>query len=66
MKVANVLQMLKRTAEHLNATINHYISQDYLPKNLARKWKIANKLVYQKVKNQLGGRLRGLVSGGGS
>ncbi|WP_077319995.1 AMP-dependent synthetase/ligase [Virgibacillus proomii] len=51
---------------YLNATINHYISQDYLPKNLARKWKIANKLVYQKAKNQLGGRLRGLVSGGGT
>lgn len=51
---------------YLNATINQYISQDYLPKNLARKWKIANKLVYQKVKNKLGGRLRGLVSGGGT
>ncbi|MBM7714182.1 long-chain acyl-CoA synthetase [Bacillus thermophilus] len=51
---------------YLNATINQYISQDYLPKKLARKWKIANKLVYQKVKNQLGGRLRGLVSGGGT
>ncbi|NBJ69588.1 MULTISPECIES: long-chain fatty acid--CoA ligase [Clostridia] len=51
---------------YLNATINQYISQDYLPKRLARKWKIANKLVYQKVKKQLGGRLRGLVSGGGT
>ncbi|MBU5267175.1 AMP-dependent synthetase/ligase [Virgibacillus proomii] len=51
---------------YLNATINQYITQNYLPKNLARKWKIANKLVYQKVKNQLGGRLRGLVSGGGT
>src|SRR5699024_5576457 len=35
-------------------------------KNLYRKWKIADKLVYQTIKDRLGGRLRGAVSGGGT
>lgn len=37
-----------------------------LPPKLQRRWKRADRLVYQKVKQQLGGRLRGLVSGGGA
>lgn len=37
-----------------------------LPRRLRRQWKRADKLVYQKVKTKLGGRLRALVSGGGA
>src|SRR5699024_7151948 len=51
---------------YLNSQMDEYLSQTYLPKALYRKWKIANKLVFQKVKQKLGGRLRGLVSGGGT
>lgn len=51
---------------YLNTNIDHYFSQSYLPEKLYRKWKRADKLVFQKVKQQLGGRIRGLVSGGGT
>src|SRR5699024_6465431 len=51
---------------YLNSQMDEYLSQTYLPKALYRKWKIANKLVFQKVKQKLGGSLRGLVSGGGT
>src|SRR5690625_4574666 len=51
---------------YLNTQMEDYLSQSFLPKGLYRKWKIANKLVYQTVKEKLGGRLRGLVSGGGT
>lgn len=40
--------------------------QKELPAKLRRKWNLANRLVYKKIKQQLGGRLRGLVSGGGA
>ncbi|OYD09632.1 AMP-dependent synthetase/ligase [Paludifilum halophilum] len=35
-----------------------------LPSRLRRKWKYADRLVYQKVKARLGGNLRGMISGG--
>lgn len=51
---------------YLNSQMGDYLSQSFLPKSLYRKWKIADKLVYKTVKEKLGGRLRGLVSGGGT
>src|SRR5690625_3844486 len=51
---------------YLKARVDEFISQAYLPKALQRKWKIADRLVYQKIKNQLGGRARITVSGGGT
>lgn len=51
---------------YLQSNMGDYLSQSYLPKNLYRKWKIADKLVYQTIKEKLGGRLRGAVSGGGT
>lgn len=51
---------------YLNSSMGDYLSQSFLPKSLYRKWKIADRLVYQTIKDKLGGRLRGLVSGGGT
>ena len=51
---------------YLKTNFGDYLSQNYLPKGLHRKWKIADKLVYQTIKQKLGGRLRGVVSGGGT
>src|SRR5699024_4456762 len=51
---------------YLQSQLGDYLSQAYLPSSLYRKWKLANKLVYQTIKEKLGGRLRGLVSGGGT
>ncbi|MBH8601363.1 long-chain fatty acid--CoA ligase [Thermoactinomyces sp. CICC 23799] len=41
-----------------------YLMMHDLPPDLKWKWKIADKLVFQKIKSQLGGRLRGMISGG--
>ena len=41
-----------------------YLMMHDLPMDIRWKWKIADKLVYQKIKSQLGGRLRGMISGG--
>lgn len=57
---------LERYNYYLNTSFNSFLSQDYMPKSLHRKWKLANRLVFQTVKDQLGGRLRGMVSGGGT
>src|SRR5690625_5520217 len=35
---------------YLQSNVDDYLSQSYLPKNLYRKWKIADKLVYQTIK----------------
>lgn len=51
---------------YLNANVDQFLSQRYLPEKFYRKWKRADKLVFQKIKEQLGGRIRGLVSGGGT
>lgn len=51
---------------YLNARVDEFITQTYMPKNLQRKWNIANRLVFQKIKDQLGGRARVTVSGGGT
>lgn len=56
----------QRYEYYVNARVDQLISQNYLPKSLQRKWNLANRLVYSKIKEQLGGRLRGAVSGGGT
>lgn len=56
----------QRYEYYLNARVDEFISQTYMPKALQRKWNIANRLVFQKIKDQLGGRARVTVSGGGT
>lgn len=56
----------ERYERYLNATIQDLALGEAMPKSFMRKWRLADKLVYQKVKGKLGGRLRGLVSGGGT
>lgn len=51
---------------YLQTQFDDYLSQNFMPKGLYRKWKIADKLVFQTIKEKLGGRLRGVVSGGGT
>src|SRR5699024_10829469 len=51
---------------YLHANVDQFLSQNYLPKKFYQKWKRADMLVFQKIKEQLGGRIRGLVSGGGT
>lgn len=55
---------IERYESYLNRPIQDLILRDSMPKSLQRKWKIADRLVFQKVKSKLGGRLRGMVSGG--
>ncbi|MBT2218117.1 long-chain fatty acid--CoA ligase [Virgibacillus dakarensis] len=57
---------MERYECYLKAKVNDLILQESMPKKLQRKWKVADKLVYQKVKQELGGRVRGMVSGGGT
>lgn len=56
----------QRYEHYLNTPINELLLHDSMPKDLQRKWKWADRLVYQKIKQQLGGRMRGMVSGGGT
>jgi long-chain acyl-CoA synthetase len=55
---------VERYETYLHAPVQDLILKDSMPKKLQRKWKIADRLVFQKVKTQLGGRMRGMVSGG--
>lgn len=57
---------LERYERYLKTPVNELILGEAMPKKFLRKWKIADRLVYQKVKTQLGGRIRGMVSGGGT
>src|SRR5699024_2956728 len=57
---------LERYESYVNAPVDQLIKQQAMPKDLRRKWSIADRLVFQKVKTKLGGRLRGMVSGGGT
>lgn len=57
---------LERYEYYLDSKFDQFLTQDYMPKSLYRKWKIADRLVFRKIKEQLGGRLRGMVSGGGT
>ncbi|WP_053071971.1 AMP-dependent synthetase/ligase [Ornithinibacillus contaminans] len=56
----------ERYERYLSTSVQDLIFGEAMPKNFMRKWRLADRLVYQKVKKQLGGRLRGLVSGGGT
>ena len=57
---------IERYEYYLNSRIDDLILGSAMPKPLQRRWKIADRLVYQKVKKELGGRIRGMVSGGGT
>ena len=51
---------------YLEAGTDALISENYLPKGLSKKWKRADKLVYQTIKQELGGEIKTMVSGGGT
>ncbi len=51
---------------YLKASTSDMINQNYLPKDLEKKWRRADKLVYKQIRENLGGRLNGMVSGGGT
>jgi long-chain acyl-CoA synthetase len=57
---------LQRYDYYLEHTFDEIFRNGELPKEFRRQWKLANKIVYNKVKSQLGGRIRGLISGGGA
>jgi long-chain acyl-CoA synthetase len=57
---------IKRYDYYLNHTFDEMFRNGVIPKNIEKKWKLANALVFNKVKKQLGGRIRGLISGGGA
>lgn len=57
---------MERYDMYLEARMDQMIKQMLMPKKLSRKWKRADRLVFQTVKEKLGGRLRGMVSGGGT
>ncbi|RFU64187.1 long-chain fatty acid--CoA ligase [Bacillus sp. V59.32b] len=57
---------IKRYHYYLENTFDQIFRNSELPKDFRRQWKLANKLVYNKIKSQMGGRLRGLISGGGA
>jgi len=46
----------ERYEYYLNAGTEQLITQDYLPDSLYRKWKLADRLVYKTIRDQLGGR----------
>ncbi|WP_066306202.1 long-chain fatty acid--CoA ligase [Bacillus sp. FJAT-29814] len=57
---------LKKYEYYLSQSFDEMMKNGFLPKEITRSWKIANALVYSKVKKKLGGRIRGLISGGGA
>jgi long-chain acyl-CoA synthetase len=57
---------LKKYDYYLGQSFDEMMKNGFLPKEISRSWKIANALVYNKVKKKLGGRIRGLISGGGA
>ncbi|GAA0481953.1 AMP-dependent synthetase/ligase [Salinibacillus aidingensis] len=57
---------LERYERYLKTPVQDIIMQEAMPDDFMKKWKRADRLVYQKVKEKLGGRLRGMVSGGGT
>ncbi len=57
---------MERYEYYVNSPVHKLILQEAMPKDFMKKWKRADRLVFQKVKEKLGGRLRGMVSGGGT
>src|SRR5690625_2214219 len=56
----------ERYERYLDAQMDDVLRQRYLPTKIVRIGKIEDRIVFQTVKGQLGGRLRGMVSGGGT
>lgn len=56
----------ERYEQYLQAKMDQVVQQTYMTSGLARKWRLADRLVFSKVKEKLGGRMRGMVSGGGT
>lgn len=54
---------LKRYEHYLQSPLDKLILDGW-PARLRWEWKLADWLVYRKVKSRLGGRLRGMISGG--
>src|SRR5690606_42000631 len=50
---------MKRYEIYLNESIDKLLLGDPMPPGLRRQWKLAKALVYKKVKDGLGGRIRG-------
>lgn len=57
---------LKKYNHYLMLTYDDAMKNGFLPKEIKKSWKLANALVYSKVKKKLGGRVRALISGGGA
>lgn len=57
---------LKKYYYYANQSFDQLMKEGFLPKEIKLHWKLANALVYNKVKKKLGGRIRGLISGGGA
>ncbi|MDN4593188.1 AMP-dependent synthetase/ligase [Polycladomyces subterraneus] len=55
---------MERYEYYLRTPIDELLLGGGLPPKLKLRWKIADRLVYRKVKERLGGRIRGMVSGG--
>lgn len=56
----------ERYEYYLNAGTEQLLTQDYLPDSLYRKWKLADRLVYKTIREQLGGEIKAMISGGGT
>ncbi|NRD78074.1 long-chain fatty acid--CoA ligase [Bacillus sp. BRMEA1] len=56
----------KKYDYYVHKTVDEMLTNGYLPKEIRFTWKLANALVYKKVKQKLGGRIRGVISGGGA
>nr|WP_279401680.1 AMP-binding protein [Piscibacillus salipiscarius] len=56
----------ERYEKYIESSFDQLILGETMSKSFLRKWKLADRLVYQKIKKKLGGRLRGMVSGGGT
>ncbi|GGE15241.1 AMP-dependent synthetase [Marinithermofilum abyssi] len=54
---------LQRYEYYYRTPVDRLIMEEW-PSRLRRQWKWADRLVYRKVKARLGGRLRGMISGG--
>ncbi|QDI92052.1 long-chain fatty acid--CoA ligase [Salicibibacter halophilus] len=51
---------------YMNTPVQELLLNNQMPKKLQRNLALADRLVYQKIKERLGGRMRGMVTGGGT